>query len=66
MRAKTTKKQPQPALNQVAGTYVYDKDLDRVVKVSNRVPKVASKGKASAAAAVGPCGRVCDSGRCPE
>ena len=45
------------------GTYVYDKDLGKVVKVSSRVPKVASKGKKSGGQ-VGPCGRVCGDGPC--
>ena len=27
----------------VAGTYVYDPELDRIVKVSNRIPGVAAK-----------------------
>lgn len=48
------------------GTYVYDKKLRRVVKVSDRVPKVASKGRGNASA-TGPCGRPkssCGGGGC--
>lgn len=51
------------------GTYVYDKELGRVVKISDRVPKVASKGRGGARSSpeVGPCGRPrssCGGGRC--
>ena len=46
------------------GTYVYNERLGKVVKVSDRVPKVASKGKGRSSEA-SPCGRsVCGGGRC--
>lgn len=48
----------------VGGTYVYDKKLRRLVKVSDRVPKVASKG-GSPAPRGGPCGGgPCGRGAC--
>ncbi|MBI3548407.1 MAG: hypothetical protein HY078_05070 [Elusimicrobia bacterium] len=50
--------------DRAGGTYVYDKALGKVVKVSNDVPKVASKSK-SRAPESGPCGRsACGGGRC--
>jgi hypothetical protein len=46
------------------GTYIYDKELGKVVKVSDRVPKAASK-KGKRLAEAGPCGRsACAGGRC--
>jgi hypothetical protein len=59
MPTKTTKKQS------VGGTYVYDKELGKVVKVSDRVPKVASKSSRRSSPTTGPCGRVCG-GPCAE
>ena len=48
------------------GTYVYDKELGEIVKISDRVPKVASKSsRRSPSSAAGPCGRsACGGGRC--
>ncbi len=48
------------------GTYVFDEKKGKVVKVSDRVPKAASKkGKGASAPEVGPCGRsACAGGRC--
>lgn len=47
------------------GTYVYDKKLGKVVKVSDRVPKAASKKGGASAPETGPCGRsACAGGRC--
>jgi len=47
------------------GTYVYDAELGKIVKVSDRVPKVASHGGASIGQDAGPCGRsACAGGRC--
>ncbi|HVA67648.1 MAG TPA: hypothetical protein VNK24_12130 [Elusimicrobiota bacterium] len=49
----------------VTGTYIYDAELGKIVKVSDRVPKVASHGGASISQDVGPCGRsACAGGRC--
>lgn len=55
----------------VTGTYVYDEKLDRLVKVSDRIPRVASKaGKAGEACEapegdLGACGRsACGGGSC--
>lgn len=58
MTAKTKKKSPS-----IAGTYVYDKELGKVVQVSDRIPKVASKGRGAAPEA-GPCGRSACARRC--
>ena len=48
------------------GSYRYDKKTGEVVRVSDRVPKVASKGKSPSSSL--PCGRngPCGSGRCPS
>ena len=49
-----------------AGTYVFDAKSGKVVKTSDRIPKVASKGKPSPSSSkTGPCGRTqCGGGRC--
>lgn len=46
------------------GTYRYDKKKGKIVRVSDRVPKVSSKGKRASAAL--PCGRreKCGGGGC--
>lgn len=57
--AKRTKKDDGPG-----GTYVYDKERGRMVRVSDRIPKVSSKAGRSAQA---PCGRprsACGGGGC--
>ncbi|MDE1976752.1 MAG: hypothetical protein KGL04_11240 [Elusimicrobia bacterium] len=55
----------EDAESEVTGTYVYDAELGKVVKVSGRVPKVASHGGGSPTGDVGPCGRsACAGGRC--
>lgn len=48
------------------GTYRYDKKTGQIVRVSDRVPKVSSKGKRSSPSL--PCGRSgpCDGGNCPS
>ena len=71
---KTKTKSPSPTKPQtkdsMGGTYVYDKVLGKVVKVSDRVPKVASKasgGSLSSADDARPCGRPqsqCGGGSC--
>ncbi len=53
------------AASEATGTYVYDAALGKVIKISGRVPKVASHGGSSPAEDVGPCGRsACAGGRC--
>ena len=53
-----------------AGTYVYDAKLGKVVKRSDRIPKVSSRSRSasretSPAPQAGPCGRsACGGGRC--
>ena len=37
--------QTDPKSDDTTGTYVFDKKLGKVVKVSSRVPKVSSKGQ---------------------
>ena len=63
MSAKTRKKAPKDS--SIGGTYVYDKELGKLVKVSDRVPKVASK-RPTPAPMGGGCGRGggCGGGRC--
>lgn len=46
----------------VGGTYVYDKEQGKLVKVSDRVPKVASKRGASSASGMACGGGACDDG----
>lgn len=51
------------------GTYKYDKSTGNIVKVSDSIPKVASKGGAASSgdADTGPCGRPsgdCGMGAC--
>lgn len=50
----------------IGGTYVYDKELGKVVKVSDRIPRVSSKkGRSTAKSSESPCGRsVCGGGGC--
>ncbi|MBI4369374.1 MAG: hypothetical protein HY547_04000 [Elusimicrobia bacterium] len=49
---------------QATGSYVFDKQLGRVVKVSHDIPSVASRDGADVEA-VGPCGRTeCGGGSC--
>lgn len=63
-KTKTSKPRKRAAQDSVGGTYKYDKALGKLVKVSDRVPKVASKGGASAPQTP-PCGRgACGGGRC--
>lgn len=71
--AKKTEKDKKPSSAGVTGTYVYDERLDRLVKVSDRIPRVASKaGKAGAEGnceapegGFGDCGRsACGGGSC--
>lgn len=58
----TKEREPKPA---ATGTYRYDKKTGTIVRVSDRVPKVASKRKSSSPL---PCGRrgPCGGGACPS
>ena len=59
---------PPPQENESTGTYAFDKELGKVVKVSTRIPSVSSKGKdgfSSDDAPSLPCGRdSCSGGGC--
>ncbi len=50
------------------GTYVFDKKLGKVVKLSDSIPKVASHASKGSPEITTPCGRTsCPSGGpCPE
>jgi hypothetical protein len=62
--AKRTRKDPTDRA--ATGTYRYDKKTGKIVRVSDRVPKVSSKGKRSSPSL--PCGRSgpCGGGSCPS
>lgn len=63
---KTKKLAKQSTRGSATGTYRYDVKLRKVVQVSEGVPKVASRGRASAGE-MGPCGRPrsnCANSRC--
>jgi hypothetical protein len=55
-----------PTDRAATGTYRFDRKTGKVVRVSDRVPKVSSKGKASSSSL--PCGRSgpCGGGGCPS
>ncbi len=55
-----------PTYLAATGTYRYDKKTGQVVRVSDRVPKVSSKGTRSSPSL--PCGRSgpCGGGSCPS
>lgn len=66
LMTKTSRKKKETS---VVGTYVYDKKLGRLVKVSDRIPRVSARSQSSddascgqGACASGPCGRgMCES-----
>lgn len=61
---KTRKKPTQKPKESVTGRYVYDAKSDRIVKVSDRTPSIAGRGKKMASEG-GPCGSgPCGSGAC--
>ena len=67
MPPKTSKRpRKSPADDAATGTYRYDKETGEIVRVSDRVPKVASKAKGPAPEM--PCGRrgPCGGGGCPS
>ncbi|MDP3542720.1 MAG: hypothetical protein Q8T11_09680 [Elusimicrobiota bacterium] len=67
MPPKTTKRARKPPTDTAAtGTYRYDKETGEIVRVSDRVPKVSSKGKSASPEL--PCGRrgPCGGGSCPS
>lgn len=43
-KSKHAKQPEQPKAESITGSYVYDPKLGKVVKVSDRVPGVSSKG----------------------
>jgi hypothetical protein len=67
--ARETPERANPGkYDRAGGTYVYDKALGEVVKISGDIPKVASKSSGKSfgpGPAAGPCGRTeCGGGRC--
>jgi len=47
------------------GTYVYDKEQNKVIKISDRIPGVSAKKEGSAGPEL-PCGQSeCSGGPCP-
>lgn len=67
MPPKTAKRARRPPTDKAAtGTYRYDKETGEVVRVSDRVPKVSSKGRSAPSSP--PCGRrgPCGGGSCPS
>ncbi|TBR18951.1 hypothetical protein EPO15_14745 [bacterium] len=66
MATKTRRKPARktaPADSGITGRYVYDEKTDRLVKVSDRIPSVASKSSSRPTpCGSGPCGRS----RCPR
>ena len=53
---KKSKKSAPQGKEDVTGTYVYDKETGRVVKVSNDVPGVSSRGAKSSSGEAPSCG----------
>ena len=51
--------------NTVTGTYVFDKELNKVVKVSDDIPGVSAKGKQSGGDMEGCDPSSCGNGMCP-
>ncbi|MCM2304020.1 MAG: hypothetical protein NDJ72_04915 [Elusimicrobia bacterium] len=67
MTTKAAKRARKPPTDTAAtGSYRYDKETGEIVRVSDRVPKVASKAKGPAPEM--PCGRrgPCGGGGCPS
>lgn len=67
MPPKTAKRSRKPPTDKAStGTYRYDKETGEIVRVSDRVPKVSSKGRSTASNP--PCGRrgPCGGGGCPS
>ncbi|MEK7232440.1 MAG: hypothetical protein AAB268_01380 [Elusimicrobiota bacterium] len=66
MSTITKRARKTPADRAATGTYRYDKKTGKIIRVSDRVPKVSSKGKSSSPSL--PCGRSgpCGGGSCPS
>lgn len=67
MKSKAAKRPRKTHADQAAtGTYRYDRETGEIVLVSDRVPRVSSKGKSSTPEL--PCGRrgPCGGGSCPS
>lgn len=63
--AKTKSPARKSAPESATGTYRYDKERGEIVRVSEKTPKVASKGRS--AAPERPCGGGgCGGGPCPR
>lgn len=43
-KSEAEKAPPKKEKESVTGTYVYDPEVDGIVKISDRIPSVASKG----------------------
>ena len=55
----------QEGPKKITGTYVYDKDLNKVIKVSDRIPGVSAKKEGGSVEGL-PCGQSqCHGGTCP-
>jgi hypothetical protein len=64
-KAKSSSKKRAPS-ESATGTYRYDRERGKLVLVSAKTPKVASKGRSSSPS-VPPCGGGgCGGGRCPS
>ncbi len=63
---KASRKASAAISSGAGGTYVYDKELGKVVKISDRIPGVSGRGRKSSrpSEAMGPCGRPCGQNRC--
>ncbi|HBL16549.1 MAG: hypothetical protein A2X36_07965 [Elusimicrobia bacterium GWA2_69_24] len=66
MKKRIEKKaKPAPAGSGITGTYIYDRELGKIVKISDRVPSVAAKVRKTAAKSL-PCSDGgCSGGACP-
>ena len=63
---KASRKSSAVVSSGAGGTYVYDNELGKVVKISDRIPGVSGRNRKSGlpSQAMGPCGRPCDQNRC--
>ncbi|MDE2293033.1 MAG: hypothetical protein KGL53_13200 [Elusimicrobia bacterium] len=58
----------EPVSSGITGRYVYDRKTGRIVKVSDRVPSVASRRSSRPSCGEGPCGSgpCCGGGSCSD